>query len=116
MGIESRVRAYYEHVDDEEYEALFALFADSIVYERPGQDNIHGMDAFRQFYLEERPLTDGDHTIRDVVIEDDTAAVRGSFTGLQDGTRVEFGFADFLVFDEETQISHRYTYTDRDTV
>jgi ketosteroid isomerase-like protein len=116
MSIESHVRAYYEHVDNEAYEDLFALFAESIVYERPGQNDIRGMDAFRRFYLEERPLTDGSHTIHDVVVDGDTAAVRGTFTGLQDGTRVEFGFADFLVFDEETQITHRYTYTDRDTV
>jgi len=116
MGMESRVRAYYDHVDDEEYEELFALFDESIVYERPGQDDIRGMEAFRRFYLEERPLTDGSHTIHDVVIDGDTAAVRGTFTGRQGDSRVEFGFADFLVFDEDAQITHRYTYTDRDTV
>lgn len=116
MGIESRVRAYYEHVDDEAYEDLFDLFADSIVYERPGQDDIRGMEAFRRFYLEERPLEDGSHTVHDVVIDGDTAAVRGTFRGVQNGTRVKLGFADFLVFDDETEITHRYTYTDRDSI
>jgi ketosteroid isomerase-like protein len=116
MSIESRVRAYYDHVDDEAYEDLFDLFSDSIVYERPGQDDIHGMDAFRRFYLEERPLEEGRHTLHDVVVDGDTVAVRGTFTGVQNGSRVEFGFADFLVFDDEMEITHRYTYTDRDSI
>jgi len=116
MSLESRARAYYEHVDDEAYEDLFDLFSDSIVYERPGQDEIRGMEEFRRFYLEERPLEEGSHSIHDITVDGDTAAVRGTFTGLQDDTRVEFGFADFLVFDENSEITHRYTYTDRDTV
>jgi ketosteroid isomerase-like protein len=116
MSIESHVRAYYEYVDEEAYEDLFDLFADSIVYERPGQDDIRGMEAFRRFYLEERPLEEGNHTIHDVVVDGDTAAVRGTFSGVQNGTSVEFGFADFLVFDDEMEIAHRYTYTDRDSI
>jgi ketosteroid isomerase-like protein len=116
MSIESRTRAYYEYVDEEAYEDLFDLFADSIVYERPGQDEIRGMDAFRQFYLAERPLEEGSHTIHDVLVDGDTAAVRGTFSGIQDGSRVEFDFADFLVFDENRKVTHRYTYTDRDSI
>lgn len=110
------IRSYYEYVDDEAYEDLFALFADDIVYERPGQDDIQGMDTFRRFYLEERPIDEGNHTVHNIIAEDDTIAVRGTFSGVQDGTQVEFGFADIHVFDENGMITHRYTYTDRDTV
>ncbi len=110
------VRSYYDHVDAEEYDSLFALFADDVVYERPGQPAIDGMDDFRAFYHEDRPLEDGSHEVDDVVADGDTVAVRGSFSGVQDGTEVSFGFADFHVFDDDGKIGRRYSYTDRDTV
>jgi ketosteroid isomerase-like protein len=109
------VESYYEYVDREAYENLFALFADDVVYERPGQPPIEGIEAFREFYRENRPLSEGDHRIHDVVVDGDTVAVRGSFSGVQDGGQVEFAFADFHVF-EDGAIVHRWTYTDRDTV
>ncbi|WP_280585403.1 nuclear transport factor 2 family protein [Halorubrum sp. Boch-26] len=110
------VRSYYESVDAEAYESLFALFDDDIRYERPGQDDIEGMDALRDFYLDGRPLTEGSHEVHSLTGEDDTVAVRGRFNGLQDGTRVAFGFADFFVFTDAGTIGRRYTYTDRDVV
>lgn len=110
------VRSYYEYVDDEAYEELFALFADDIVYERPGQSSIDGIEAFREFYHEGRPLEDGTHAVDRIVAEADTVAVSGRFSGVQDGTEVAFGFADFHTFDDDGLITHRITYTDRDTV
>lgn len=110
------VRSYYEYVDEGDYETMFDLFADDITYERPGQGAIEGTEAFRRFYREERPLADGDHELHDIVVGDDTVAVRGTFCGRQDGQQVELGFADLHVFNDERRISHRYTYTDRDTV
>ena len=110
------VRNYYEYVDAEEYESVFGLFADDVTYERPGQSNLSGMDEFRAFYLEDRPLEDGEHEIHDLVAEGETVAVRGEFSGEQDGEAVSFGFADFHRFDEEGRITERWTYTDRDEV
>ncbi|GGL63383.1 nuclear transport factor 2 family protein [Halocalculus aciditolerans] len=113
---EDAVRRYYEYVDAEAYEDLYALFADDVTYERPGRDAIQGQDAFRAFYEDGRPLEDGEHTVHAVVVDGDTAAVRGTFSGVQGGDRVEFGFADFHEFDDDGKITNRYTYTDRDTV
>jgi Ketosteroid isomerase-related protein len=110
------VRSYYESIDAEEYESVFALFDEEILYERPGQDNIEGTAALREFYLDDRPLTEGSHEVHSFVTEGDTVSVRGTFTGLQDGRRVAFGFADFFVFTDAGTIGRRYTYTDRDTV
>ncbi|WP_058366560.1 nuclear transport factor 2 family protein [Haloparvum sedimenti] len=117
---EAAVRAYYDHVDAEAYEDLFALFAEDVVYERPGQDAIEGMEAFREFYFEGRPLEDGRHEVHRVVADGDgldgtTVAVRGTFSGVQDGETVSFGFADFHEF-EDGLIARRDTYTDRDEV
>jgi len=110
------VRDYYDYIDSEEYESVFSLFADDVTYERPGQSNLSGMEEFREFYLEGRPLSDGTHEIHDVVAEGDTVSVRGEFTGTQDGEQVTFGFADFHRFDDEGAIAERWSYTDRDTV
>jgi ketosteroid isomerase-like protein len=110
------VRNYYDYIDAEEYESMFGLFADDVTYERPGQSNLSGMDELREFYLEDRPLEDGDHEIHDVVAEDDTVAVRGEFSGVQGDDEVSFGFADFHRFDHEGNITERWTYTDRDEV
>jgi ketosteroid isomerase-like protein len=110
------VRQYYEFVDAEAYGSVFELFADEVTYERPGQSNLSGMTEFKQFYLEDRPLEDGQHEILDLVAEGDTVAVRGEFSGTQDGESVSFGFADFHRFDDEGEITERWTYTDRDEV
>lgn len=115
MTPEQTARRYYELVDAGEYEALAALFAPDVVYERPGQANLEGRDALRRFYEEERPLSEGSHEVHTVVADGDRVAVRGSFSGLQDGDRVEFGFADFHEF-EDGLIARRYTFTDRDEV
>ena len=110
-----RVRAYYDAVDDDRIDDLLDLFADDVVYDRPGQQSIEGKADLEAFYREERPLEDGSHDVHDVLVDESRAAVRGTFSGVQDGEAVEFGFADVHVF-EDGRIAERYTYTDRDTV
>lgn len=110
------VRSYYEYVDAEAYEDLFDLFADDITYERPGQGSLNGMEEFEQFYLENRPLEDGSHELYELVVDGDTVAVRGQFSGVQNGESVSFGFADVHHFDDDGKIAERFTYTDRDSV
>ncbi|WP_323172086.1 nuclear transport factor 2 family protein [Natrialba sp. PRR66] len=112
---EAVVRDYYDAVDAERYDELVSLFTDDVRYERPGQGAITGREELREFYLTGRPLEDGSHEIHDVLVDGTTAAVRGTFSGVQDGERVEFDFADVHEL-EEGQIARRYTFTDRDEV
>jgi len=112
---ESVVRSYYEYVDAGRYEDLVACFAPGIRYERPGQEPIEGREELRSFYLEQRPLSDGTHELHDVVVDGSTVAVRGTFSGEQNGERVEFGFADVHEL-ENGEIIRRYTFTNRDKV
>lgn len=112
---EATVREYYDLVDAEEYDALVALFAEEVRYERPGQGAIEGRDSLREFYLDGRPLEDGAHEVHDVVVDGTMAAVRGTFSGVQGGERVSFDFADFHEF-ADGKIHRRYTFTDRDEV
>lgn len=109
------VREYYELVDANEYAELVALFAPDVVYERPGQPPLEGREELLAFYREGRPLEEGSHTIHAVVPDGDTVAVRGTYSGLQGGETVEFGFADFHQF-EDGLIARRHTFTDRDEV
>ncbi len=115
MSTVDTVREYYDLVDDGAYDDLVALFAPDIVYARPGQAAIEGREDLRRFYEEERPLSAGSHEVHSIVADGDTVAVRGSFSGLQDGDRVTFSFADFHEF-EDGLIARRYTFTDRDEV
>lgn len=129
MEPESAARRYYDLVDPGEDEE-FSLFSEGVVYERPGQTVIEGRAALKQFYGEERPLSDGEHELHDVVVgsearspagnrtqsaDGDTVAVRGTFRATQAGETVEVEFADFHEFDSG-EFSRRYTFTDRDTV
>lgn len=112
---EATVERYYELVDADAYDDLVSLFAPDVRYERPGQGAIEGREALREFYEADRPLSEGSHEVVSMLRDGDTVAVRGRFSGRQDGDRVEFGFADFHVF-EGGEIAERYTYTDRDAV
>ncbi|XVH31834.1 nuclear transport factor 2 family protein [Haloferacaceae archaeon DSL9] len=116
MTPEDTVRRYYDLVDEGDTDALVALFAEDVRYERPGHDAIEGRDALRAFYEDGRPLSDGAHDVLDLAVDGDTVAVRGTFSGVQGDDRVSFGFADFHVFTDDGEIGRRYTYTDRDTV
>lgn len=110
------VRSYYEAIDADDYETLLACFDEDVVYERPGQGAIEGIDDLATFYRAERPLEEGSHEVHSLLVDGATVAVRGTFAGRQGERRVEFGFADFFEFTDEGTIGHRYTYTDRDTV
>jgi ketosteroid isomerase-like protein len=110
------IHAYYDAVDDGRIDDLLALFADDVVYDRPGQPSIDGKDDLEAFYRRDRPLSEGRHEVRDLLVDDDKVAVRGTYSGVQDGTDVELGFADVYLFDADGLITERFTYTDRDTI
>lgn len=111
-----RIRDYYEHIDADDLESVFALFADDVTYHRPGQPSLDGMAEFERFYREDRPLSEGEHTVESLTVGDDTVAVRGTFEGKQDGETVAFGFADHHRFDDNGLITERWTYTDTGAV
>jgi ketosteroid isomerase-like protein len=112
MNSEETLKSYYEYVDAEAYERLFDLFADDIVYERPGQARLDGMDEFREFYLHERPIGKSNHEVEEIYRDGETVVVRRRLESTLDGDAVSFGFADFHEFDDSGTIRWRWTYTD----
>ncbi len=109
-GNADRVRRYYELVDGGDLEAMYALFADDVVYDRPGYEPLEGMAAFRAFYEDERVIEEGVHTVDGLVVDGDHVAVEGAFAGsLRDGTEVHLRFADFFTL-RDGLIVRRNTY------
>lgn len=111
-----RLESYYEFIDANEYAALFDLFAEDIVYHRPGAEPIRGKEDFERFYHDERPLEDGNHEIDEYLVDGDRVCVRGRFEGALDGEGIAFGFADIHHFNEDGKIKQRWTYVDIGTV
>ncbi|PWI58675.1 nuclear transport factor 2 family protein [Sulfoacidibacillus thermotolerans] len=107
---ERMIRDYYQAVDEKNLPALYALFSDKIRYERAGYPPIVGMTAFQTFYEVERQIVSGRHTLFDVVVGDQSVAVRGKFEGtLKDGTIVQTLFADFFTI-VKGKVEERYTF------
>jgi steroid Delta-isomerase len=112
----NRARRYYELIDAGDLDEMYTLFADDIVYRRPGYDPLEGIEAFRDFYEGERVIEHGSHTLRSVVAEGDLVAVEGDFEGvLRDGRGVAVRFADILEFNDGL-IVRRDTYFDAPAV
>ena len=96
------VRRYYEFVDRSDIDGLVALFAEASEYRRPGYEPLRGHEQLRRFYLTERVISEGHHHLDAVLIDGESAATRGTFSGvLRDGRKVELRFADFFVFADD---------------
>jgi ketosteroid isomerase-like protein len=106
-----KAESYYRYVDNEEYESVFELFADDIRYVRSGPRVIDGIEEFESFYRGTRPLR-GTHTVESMVENEDVVAVHGRFKGknVEANEEMEFGFADFLYFNDNGEIYRRHTF------
>jgi len=107
------VQAYYDAIDDGDYDALRALLADDFVQERP--DTTHDSpEAFVAFMRDDRPRDDTRHVLDGVYDgPDGGAAARGRLVAPEGPL---FAFVD--VFKTETggdgteRISRLRTYVD----
>ncbi|MGW1129149.1 nuclear transport factor 2 family protein [Streptomyces sp. NPDC002526] len=107
----ARVREYYRLVDASDVPGLVSLFADEAVYRRPGYPPIEGHAGLESFYLGERVIERGRHTLDTVVADGRKVAVTGAFEGdLKDGRHVTLEFADVFVLDPDRRFVRRDTY------
>ncbi|QIN29121.1 nuclear transport factor 2 family protein [Brevibacterium luteolum] len=109
-SIEQLAARYYATVDSGDAEATSALFAADASYDRPGYPTMVGQ-AITDFYHGERIIVSGKHTVTEVLVSGQQAAVQGSFAGtLKDGSEASERFADFLTFNDAGLITNRTTY------
>ena len=103
------VEQYYHLVDNQDFDQMLRLFHPDIHYQR-GDLEIAGLARLQEFYMQQRTIRSGRHTI-DALIEDDPWVVtRGRLDGVLDsGEEVSVEFADFHQFQGDL-IWRRFTY------
>jgi steroid Delta-isomerase len=107
----TRVRHYYQLVDQGDVDALVDLFAPDAVYHRPGYAPLFGRSDLRRFYEGQRVIDHGAHTVTQVVAHGSDVAVKGEFRGvLRDGRYVELRFADFFSLNPRLEFARRDTF------
>ncbi|MFB6118238.1 nuclear transport factor 2 family protein [Halosegnis sp.] len=102
-----RARAYYEAIDDGEYDRLRGLLADGFCHERSDL-TLEGPDEFVRFMRDERPETDTSHVVETVYTADGGVAVEGELRRA-DGS-VWFRFVDVFAF-ADGRLAGLRTYT-----
>lgn len=108
---ETAVRRYYDLVDADDVPGLLDLFSADATYHRPGYEPMAGREAMGRFYLENRVIATGRHSVSTVVEHGEEVAVHGEFHGeLRDGRTVGLRFADFFRMAPDGRFARRDTF------
>lgn len=112
--LRTAVEQYYDFVDDEDYESLFALMADEIVYHHGFDESFDGLEAVKGLYADRPDFNDGAHDIHNILVEPPMVAVRGeTWMELADGEVTETRFSLFHHFNDEGKIDEQWLYLER---
>lgn len=104
------LEAMFHAIDTQDWEALPQFFHPDIVYERPGYDDIAGMEAFLTFYRDIRIIGAGKHVLTAAVADANHAICKGQFSGRsKQGDALSERFADAYEI-QDGQIIKRTTY------
>ena len=107
--IHENVLAYYRLLDEQQIDALLALYAGNIVYNRCGT-MIEGMPALSEFFHNQRGIQ-GIHRVKDIITVERRVIVRGWFEGkTASDAPMELHFAEFYDFDDDDKICVRESY------
>lgn len=105
------VQKYYTEVDKGNIERVVELFEVDAEYSRPGYAPMRGREAIRAFYVDDRIIESGAHSIESIVSDSGAVAVEGSFKGtVRGGIDAEVKFADFFCPGSNVLIQKRRTY------
>lgn len=110
---EDIIRRMFVINDTSNWEALYQIFTSDIIYCRPGQDILQGVDNVITWFKKERPVASGIHHIHKIsVLDENLYCVLGWFNGkLKDNTVFTVGFFDLIKLNNE-KICLRKTYLD----
>jgi ketosteroid isomerase-like protein len=104
------IRDMFHHIDTRDYEGLRNFFTDDATYDRPGYEPIRGLEDLIHFYREVRVIASGRHDLTRVVVDEESGASWGRFTGThRNGKALDVRFADCYTF-ENGRIKTRESY------
>jgi len=96
------VTSYFRLVNEESFEALFALFHEDVVFSAPYGFHARGLDQVKPFYLQV-PVNYPDHvdTPEEILVAGNRAAVFIDFVGkTRDGRPVTFQASDWFEMED----------------
>jgi ketosteroid isomerase-like protein len=104
------IRDMFHRIDARDWQGLPAFFTEDVVYERPGYEPIQGIEDLLHFYREVRIIGSGAHQLSHIVVDSESGATWGRFTGLhRNGKPLDVRFADVYTF-EDGRIKTRVSY------
>jgi uncharacterized protein len=110
MGNSEVVSGLFRAIDAQQWQVVERAFTADVVYHRPGFSAIKGWDALLRFYLSERPVAVGRHTVCKILTGDGEGFCWGTFTGeSRTGGELEESFADWYAF-RGGRIAERRTF------
>ena len=107
MDRDSRVRAYYQRLDDGDYAGLESLLHPEFTQRRPDR-TFDDRTAFLEFMRSERPLTETTHKLTTVCASDGGRAASGRLLDA-DGNEL-FAFIDVFEFGPDGRLTRLTTY------
>lgn len=103
------VQIYYESVDNQNFELVFSLFSEKVLYNRCDR-RISGIDEFKRFYATTRQIRIT-HELASILAVPGMVAVQGSYFGTDaKGMPTSGRFMDFFRFEPAGKIEQRNTY------
>lgn len=102
-------------------DVLDGLYAPGYVYHRASYPDIEGLDGYKQYIMDNRTtFPDLRLSLDDIVVESDRVAIRGTYTGTNDGVssllgtatgkEVNFSWCGIRRFDENGKIAEEWMY------
>ena len=89
------IQGMFRSIDARDWSTLQHVFAEEVVYERPGYEPIRGLEALMHFYREVRIIASGTHALEGVIEQSGSAAAWGRFQGTcRDGLALDERFVD----------------------
>ena len=107
MDRDSRVRAYYQRLDEGDYAGLESLLHPEFVQQRPDR-TFDDRAAFLRFMRSERPLTETTHELTGICASRGGRAASGTLRD-SDGAEL-FSFIDVFRFGSDGRITRLTTY------
>ena len=102
-------RAYWDAVDDRDWEALGEVFTDDVEYHYYGGDTFYGPDEVVSFLRDsllqsdEIETREGTHEVFNWFADGETTVGEGRSFGTEDGVEYDLRFINVFEFDEDTE-------------